>query len=113
MQSTTSSTNSMFPLRHARKKFLLGADGKPVHPSTVHRWVRKGILAPDGSRVRLEVRYIGRTPMTSHAAIDRFFDALTAARLSEVLIEGEPVARLDSTARRLHKHGLLDGADAQ
>lgn len=75
-------------------------DGKVLAPSTLWRWIGKGI---DG--VRLEVVYIGATPHTSHEALQRFFDAVTSARLAKLRTsEPELVVATDA---ELHEAGLL------
>jgi hypothetical protein len=56
---------------------LPAAGGKPVHPSTVFRWVTTGVRGPDGSRVRLNGVRVGGRWMTSVEALDRFACALT------------------------------------
>jgi hypothetical protein len=45
-------------------------------PSTVFRWIIKGLPAAAGGRVRLEAVRRGRKWFTSHAALRRFFAAL-------------------------------------
>jgi hypothetical protein len=50
---------------------------KPVHASQIHRWVRHGVKAANGDRIRLEVI---RTPaglQTSREAIALFIAKLT------------------------------------
>ena len=49
--------------------------GKPTSPTTVWRWIKKGILG-----VRLQVKYVGSTPYVSRAMINEFIEAVTAAR---------------------------------
>jgi hypothetical protein len=55
--------------------------GKRVNPSTIFRWITKGLEGLDGKRIRLQVWYVGRQPHTTHAAIRTFLDSVTAARL--------------------------------
>jgi hypothetical protein len=51
--------------------------GKPLHPSTVLRWILQGVKTPDGRRVKLEAcRYGGRW-VSSLAAFQRFLEAQT------------------------------------
>ncbi len=52
-------------------------NGKAISPSTMWRWIRRGI-----NDVRLEVRYVGSVPHTSQEAIQRFFDGVTEKRLA-------------------------------
>jgi hypothetical protein len=58
-----------------------------VHPETVGRWVRDGLVV-NGRRVRLEAVKLGRW-RTSEAALARFAAALTAAEGGAT----EPVTR--------------------
>jgi hypothetical protein len=51
---------------------------KPVHPATVLRWVLRGLLAPDGRRVRLAARRVGGSWCTTAEAVERFLAALSA-----------------------------------
>ncbi len=72
-------------LSHARKHLIPPSDdGRPVNPSTVYRWVRVGLEGLDGHRIRLEVTYRGQTPFTSAESIERFFAAVTTARLARI-----------------------------
>lgn len=54
---------------------------KRVNPSTIFRWITKGLEGLDGNRISLQVWYVGRQPHTTHAAIRTFLDAVTAAKL--------------------------------
>ncbi len=47
-----------------------------TNPSTVWRWVQKGLPCGDGTRVRLEALRRGKKWLTSPAAVKRFFGAL-------------------------------------
>jgi hypothetical protein len=72
---------TLLSISQAARLLPPGREGKPVHPSTVLRW----ILAGSGG-VRLEARRMGSRWVTSREALDRFSAALTARAL------GEPVA---------------------
>jgi len=61
-------------LGEAVRLFTLRA-GKPVHTATMTRWCKKGILRPDGTRVRLEHVRIGNRLFTSRPACLRFIEA--------------------------------------
>lgn len=63
--------------------------GRKIAPATACRWITKGILAGDGTRVSLRAVKIGRSYMTTASSIDEFFAALAqhtvgAAEVSEV-----------------------------
>jgi hypothetical protein len=49
-----------------------------VDPATLLRWIRTGILAPHGGRVRLAARRQGGRWRTDAAALDAFCSRLTA-----------------------------------
>ena len=69
-------------LDHARKKLIPPRpDGNPVNPSTVWRWIRKGLEGPDGERIKLSVIYCGNRPHTSPERLESFFRAVTEAKL--------------------------------
>ena len=62
--------------------------GGPVHVSTIHRWRMKGVRG-----VRLGSFLRGGVRRTTREAIERFFDAVTAAA------DGEPITARTSKQR--------------
>jgi hypothetical protein len=55
---------------------------RPVHPSTLTKWIRFGVRSGDGATVRLKARkFPGGWKVTS-AAIEDFLDDLTRAALA-------------------------------
>src|SRR5437763_16847605 len=54
--------------------------GRAVHPTTVMRWVIRGVRLPDGSRVRLRAESVGSRWLTTEECFRAFIDAQTAAR---------------------------------
>lgn len=48
--------------------------GVPVQ--TLRRWARKGVVAPDGERIYLQITRIGKKWLSSRAAIERFNERL-------------------------------------
>lgn len=50
-------------------------DDTRVNPSTVWRWITRGLKLPDGRRVRLEAVRLGASYLTSEPAILRFIAA--------------------------------------
>ena len=69
-------------LTTARKELIpRQPNGKPVNPSTVWRWNRKGLEGVDGQRIKLEIVYVGSRPFVTRNAIDDFFQAITEAKL--------------------------------
>lgn len=65
--------------------------------STFHRWATRGVCG-----VRLEIECIGRSTYTSIAAIERFIEAVSAARttVQAVEIEVEPAPKASTKAAR-------------
>jgi hypothetical protein len=49
------------------------------HPATLTRWARKGVLCPDGSRLKLRADRIGSKWWTKRDWINKFIAAQTAA----------------------------------
>lgn len=52
---------------------------RPVDPTTVGRWCQRGILLPDGQRVKLEHLKVGQRFCTTRQALARFIARQTAA----------------------------------
>ena len=79
------SSERLVSISHASKSLIPPSDdGRLINPSTVYRWIRHGLEGMDGKRIRLEVVYRGQTPFTSAEAINRFFAAVTTARLARI-----------------------------
>ena len=51
----------------------------PLHPSTLVRWITRGVKLADGRRVRLEAARVGAKFVTSKEAVLRFVAAQTEA----------------------------------
>jgi len=52
--------------------------GKPVHPSVIFRWIKRGLKAADGTIVHLDAVKAGGSLCTSREAVERFFAEMTA-----------------------------------
>jgi hypothetical protein len=59
-----------------------GRDGRPVHVSTIHRWILRGLRTPEGV-IRLEATRVGGRWMVSEAGLRQFTERLTHARRSQ------------------------------
>lgn len=57
--------------------------GRQIAPATAYRWVRNGLLADDGTRVRLPALKLGRTYMTSTAAVADFFEEIALRAVTQ------------------------------
>jgi hypothetical protein len=107
--STTVHTEYL-SLRQAAERTPPTKGDKPVHPSTVGKWVTRGVRLRDGSRLRLAaIRYPGGWKLTADS-LAAFLDRLTADSLGEDSASGpsdapEP-ARV--TAGRRHELARVD-----
>jgi hypothetical protein len=97
----------LVPLSDISKLVPPAASGKPMHRAVGWRWVRAGVLGPDGLRVKLAAVRVGKRWMTSRLALARFFGALTGSE-SAALAEVQPAIGL-ATQATLAAHGLAPG----
>jgi hypothetical protein len=69
-----------------------------IAPSTIFRWITKGVTIPSGNRVRLEAARLGHRWVTSKEALARFAEVLTAAALptGDVAIRSPSVRQRDN-----------------
>jgi hypothetical protein len=70
-------TESPIRLHEAARIAGTGRAGRPIHSSTVFRWILTGVKSPTGERVRLEGLRVGSHWVTSRQALQRFFERLT------------------------------------
>lgn len=89
----------------ARKTLIPRLSGSPISPATGYRWIRWGVLAGDGCRVRLEAVKLGRVLVTTREAVARFLDEL--ARRSGVQPSSERESQQEISAQ-LVAAGLLE-----
>src|SRR5438093_696611 len=89
----------------AAAKRLPPLRGRPVASATVLRWVLRGTLLPDGTRVRLAAVKFGATWTTTVEALDRYRDAVTAASLRT---SDRPAEAPRSPAERERASGKVD-----
>jgi hypothetical protein len=82
-------------------------NGKPTHPSTLARWISRGIRLPDGSALKLAARRYPGGWAVCDEAVDDFIDRLTAARTGET-VEGIPAAPAASRKAFEHAERELD-----
>jgi hypothetical protein len=71
-----------------------GRGGRPIHMSTVLRWIQRGAVGPAGERVRLEGCRLGSHWVTSREALQRFAERLTPR------LEGNSAPALRSPGKR-------------
>jgi hypothetical protein len=88
----------------ARKQLIPRIGDKPISPATAYRWINPGVLAEDGTRVRLSAVKLGRTLVTTREAVGRFLDELTRRSQAEPASDQEMPAE---TKARLRAEKLL------
>lgn len=72
-------SESMLTITQACRILPTGRNGARPQFTTLWRWIRDGLKAPDGHLVKLEAIRIGCKWMTSREALARFFQRLTPA----------------------------------
>jgi hypothetical protein len=99
-------SDELVTLDYARKQLIpRRSDGKPVNPSTVWRWIRKGLEGLDGDRIKLAVTYAGSRPCVTAEALNKFFAAVTDVKLERHRRVLE--LRSDVTEDEMEAAGLL------
>ncbi|MDG2127035.1 MAG: DUF1580 domain-containing protein [Fuerstiella sp.] len=93
---STTPANQLKPLGYARRSWIPPRDNnKPVSPSTVYRWGKKGVKG-----VKLKMLFGPDGAVTSEAACREFLIAVDAARRAEM----SPA--IDATESELKRAGL-------
>lgn len=102
-----SERTDLVSLDYARKHLIpRRPDGRPVNPSTVWRWIRRGLQSDkNGKRIRLEVTYVGNRPYVRAIAVEAFFKAVTDAKLQRHRQAEDNAA--DVTDDALQRAGLV------
>src|SRR5262245_36694299 len=57
---------------HEAAQLVPGRGRRRVHAATLARWIAKGVIAPDGRRVRLRAVKLGPKYLTSRRWIEEF-----------------------------------------
>jgi hypothetical protein len=96
MNAASIDDHELLELSIARQVIIPKRREKPVSPTTVWRWHKKGC-----SGVCLQFRYVGNKPYLSRAMFNEFIEQVTAARANK------PVAQADDvTDEELREAGL-------
>ena len=91
-------TDSLLPISRV-PMWMESKSGTRVHKSTVHRWHLRGCRG-----VKLETLMVGGVRHTSHEALERFFQLVTAANESMPSVSG----RLDHAGSRSHQRAAQE-----
>ncbi|QDU21260.1 DUF1580 domain-containing protein [Urbifossiella limnaea] len=92
-------SESLLSLAAAGRHLAAIQGGRPPRPSTFYRWATRGLRGH-----RLEVIRCGGRVATSVEALQRFFDALTAAAPAPPI--HPPAATPDATLSELDRLGI-------
>lgn len=84
------------PLTQACRLAGRGRGGRPVHLSTLLRWILTGCRGPGGRRIHLEAVRLGSRWVTTAEALQRFAEALTP----KVGPDDRPMPRTPTARRR-------------
>ena len=75
-------------------RMIPGRSGdKPLHRSTLHRWMTKGAKTADGRVVRLESVRVGGQRMTTQEALQRFLGAMSGDGSGAALVDQAEIER--------------------
>jgi len=97
-------TEKLVTFEEAAAALPVRPGGKAVHPKTVYLWALRG-YGP--KRIELESIRIGQRRVTSLEALQRFYDAVTAAESPRPL-GGNGGGDLNNEINAgLHEHGLI------
>ena len=79
VELTTTPAEALKPIDFARRKWIPRRDGnRPVSPSTMYRWAKKGVKG-----IRLKILFTPGEAVTSEAACREFMRRVDEARRSE------------------------------
>lgn len=74
-----------------------------LNRATVHRWVQRGVIVPDGRRVRLEAVRVGGIWMTDRAAVNRVVAECTGSVSDKPAGENPPARTVSQRERAAGK----------
>ena len=97
------STEQLLTLPQAARVRPHGRLGRPTHPSTVYRWISRGVRGVAGV-VKLEGVRIGGSWYTSREALQRFAEALTNGG-TQTPREATPPQRAEQADEALRRLG--------
>lgn len=79
-----------------------------LHPSTIQRWIHRGVLGPAGSRVKLEALRLGGRWYTSVEALQRFSSQLSSQSNLGGNNEANPANKSEPANKALTANAALD-----
>lgn len=101
-QLADSPTDELRPLSYARRRWIPRRhNGKPVSPSTIFRWARKGVRG-----VKLPVLFTPTGAVTSEKACRHFLEEVDRVRRGSM----NETRLIDASDDDLRRAGLIGGA---
>jgi hypothetical protein len=102
-------SENLLSLAQVAKLLPPGRGGRPVHFSTVFRWIFTGVNGPNGNRVKLSAIRLGGRYLVSRESLQRFVESLMPASDESSSTVRTPTARKRDTAaakKKLAKMGI-------
>jgi hypothetical protein len=96
-------TETPLGLAQAARRVPSGRRERPVHPSTLFRWIHDGVRVAGGAIVRLEALRLGGRWVTSLEALQRFAEGLTPT-----LGTPGPTPRTPANRRRSNERAAVE-----
>jgi hypothetical protein len=97
------SNETVLGLAQAARRVPSGRRERPVHPSTLFRWIHDGVRVAGGAIIRLEALRLGGRWVTSLEALQRFAEALTPT-----LGPPDPTPRTPAACRRSNERAAAE-----
>jgi hypothetical protein len=107
---TVAHPDALFPVTQLGRRYPdLGQHrgGASLAPSTGIRWARKGVIAADGTRVRLRAVRTGACWSTSHRWLIEFLERLGQPAEAMPNETDTRRAQIDTAADSLRRQGLI------
>lgn len=80
------------------RRYALRA-GKPMAPSTIIRWALRGLVGPDGTRIKLRSQRVGRAMVFTEFDLNEFFAQLAGTAEAQAAPARTPAERRRDSER--------------
>lgn len=87
----------LLSLPEVARKLPPNRGSKPVHPATLTRWIRRGVLSSDGKRIRLKAMRLPGGWRTTPEWVNRFLERITSDRIEA---SGDDASEIRSPSER-------------
>jgi hypothetical protein len=103
--TTATPKPKLIPFHRLANRLPGRKEGAHLHPATLYRWHKDGVLAADGERIRLEAQRVGGHWCTSMRKLRRFFNRLGEGCSPETAM---PATRKEHERARSEAERALD-----